>query len=540
MSKTKIQSKHCKFGKSEDLSKEKNGKIFIKDSNGIISYLLTPKKVKVDNEINPINLIKRMKKKTEEEYPYIYNLYNIPEGFYNPEREKAMQSINIYLRYRKKLIEILQKIIIKFDCLDFTFYQTLFYMDNFLSHDITIEMPEKIILYYLVGYFLCAIKFRETDIFEPEFNSFLDIEKGIYLSPKKIALYEVICLKKIKYNIFSYTAYDWIEQFASNGVIFNTEVDSSNEVIIINGHRHSIINSVNKYEMKLLLNITLKEIFLEYSPMHIALSIIQLSREKYLDESLIKPNLFFKLIDLYGFHIDEYEDCYKEIKEEIKQIIKEKKIKEEDENDIEKEKEEFSYGKKYSVDKIDKKFNTLYSNKFFRKPKNQRNINNINSIKERDSLCYSIKKQTDKNDGDLTRNIKNKSAKKNHLTIDCAIKVEQNNEINTHIVEYNNKEKAEIKLNKKPKKNSHVSFNVEQIQKKEVNEFIQKMKEPNIINLTANNLTKKRIQSTNKLPKIKSDERNKNEHNYKFNRDITRKSYKFNTSKSVKIRSPFQ
>ena len=66
-----------------------------------------------------------------------------------------------------------------------------------------------------------------------------------------------------------------------------------------------------------------------------------------MDESLIKPNLFFKLIDLYGFHFDEYEDCYKEIKEEIKQIIKEKKIKEEDENDIEKGKEEFSYAKKY-------------------------------------------------------------------------------------------------------------------------------------------------------------------------------------------------
>ena len=65
------------------------------------------------------------------------------------------------------------------------------------------------------------------------------------------------------------------------------------------------------------------------------------------------------------------------------------------------------------------------------------------------------------------------------------------------------------------------------------------MKEPNIINLTANNLTKKRFQSTNKLPKIKSDERNKNEHNNKFDRNTTRRSYKFNTSKSVKIRISF-
>ena len=537
MSKTKTQSKHCKFQKSENHLKEKRGRIYIRDSNGINSYLLTPKQVKVEHEINPINSIKRMKKKTEEEYPYIYNLYNIPEGFYDQEREKAMQSINIYLGYRKKLIEILQKMIIKYDCHDFTFYQTLFFIDNFLSHDITIDMPEKTILYYLIGYFLCAIKFKETDIYEPEFDSFLDLEKGIYLSPKKIALYEVICLKRIKYNIFTYSAYDWIEQFASNGVIFNTEVDHSNEIIMINGHRHSLINTVNKYGMKLLLNITTKETLFKYSPMHIALSIIQLSREKYLDKSIIKPKLFSKLIDLYGFHFDEYEDCYKEIKEEIKRIIKEKN-KEESEND--KEKEEYNYAKKYSVDKIDKRFNTLYGNKLFLKPKNMRSINNINSIKDEGSLIYSTKKHSDKNNILLTRNQKNKSVKKNHLSIDCSIKVVSNNAINTYIAKNNSKEKVEVNLKKKQKKRSHVSFMVEQVQKKEVKELNQKMKERNIINLK---LTKEIIQSSKKLPKIKLDENNKNEQNNNFDINIIRRSYKFSSisssSKSVKIKAPF-
>ena len=74
-----------------------------------------------------------------------------------------------------------------FDYCDIIFYQTLFFLDTYLSRDITELMPEKTIYYYLIGYFLCALKLKEVDIYEPSFDSFFEIEKGIYLSPNKIA-----------------------------------------------------------------------------------------------------------------------------------------------------------------------------------------------------------------------------------------------------------------------------------------------------------------------------------------------------------------
>ena len=51
--------------------------------------------------------------------------------------------------------------------------------------------------------------------------------------------------------------------------------------------------------------------------MYIAFSLIQLAREKYLDKSSIRPELFNNLINLYGIKFNDYKKCYQEIKEEI-------------------------------------------------------------------------------------------------------------------------------------------------------------------------------------------------------------------------------
>ena len=540
MSKTKIQSKHCKFRKSEDLSKEKNGKILIKDSNGIISYLLTPKKVKVDNEINPINLIKRMKKKTEEEYPYIYNLYNIPEGFYNPEREKAMQSINIYLRYRKKLIEILQKIIIKFDCFDFTFYQTLFYMDNFLSHDITIDMSQKTILYYLIGYFLCSLKIKETDAYEPAFDTFLDLEKGIYLSPNRISSFELICLKRIEYNIFSYSAYDWLSHLLSNGIIFNTEVDNSNEVIVIKGHRHSLVNTVNKYTVKLLLSITPKDLFFKYCPMYLAFSLIQIAREKYLQKNMIKPKLFLKLISLYGISFDDYKNCYEEIKSEIKKNLKESKPEVENNNEKKKEKEneDPKIIKRYSVDKIEKNFD----NKNVYVPSKMRSSIATLSLNKFEKYALSKDEKEKINEANI-KNKKTKWERNNHYLIDCSTsEFKSNDNLPLIFMSFNKDKKGLNPINLKQSQVRLFTGNDEQPHDK-----FKSSDKIAQINTSKIRLVKNKLLTSTKLPRINLEEftgknNNKEEDEKKelnINAENGRKRYKLKTDKNLEIKAPF-
>ena len=297
---------------------EKCGSILIKDGNNNICYTIKPKQKQKPIEFNPIEIIKSMKKKTDLDYPNLNNEYNIGEGDkYN--KENIIKSINLYLKHRKMIILTLQKMMKMLDFSDLIFFQTLFYIDNYLSHNMTEDFSEKKILYYLVGYFLCSAKLKETDIYEPSLDSFCCLKKKIYLTVEKIAYYEVICLQSIKYNVFSYSAYDWICELNTVGYVFNCEINKNNSIILINGHRHSILNTISKYALKTLLNVTIKDIFIKYSPMYIAFSLIQIAREKYIDKKNIYPKLYYNLISLYGVNHKDYRNCYKELKNEIEE-----------------------------------------------------------------------------------------------------------------------------------------------------------------------------------------------------------------------------
>ena len=327
MSKDLKENKYCncQIYSETNIKKKKNysfcekcGSILIKDGNNNICYTIKPKQKQKPIEFNPIEIIKSMKKKTDLEYPNLNNEYNMGEQEkYN--QEKILKSINLYLKQRKMIILTLQKMMKMLDFSDLIFFQTLFYIDNYLSHKMTEEFSEKKILYYLVGYFLCSSKLKETDIYEPSLDSFCCLKKKIYLTVEKIAYYEVICLRSIKYNVFSYSAYDWISELNTIGYVFNCEINKNNSIILINGHRHSIINTISKYAMKTLLDITIKDIFIKYSPMYIAFSLIQIAREKYLDKKNIYPKLYYNLISLYGVNHKEYKNCYKDLKNEIEE-----------------------------------------------------------------------------------------------------------------------------------------------------------------------------------------------------------------------------
>ena len=245
----------------------------------------------------------------------------------------------------------LQKMMKMLDFSDLIFYQCLFYIDTYLSHNMNEEMSEKKILYYLIGYFLISAKLKETDIYEPSLDSFCCLQKKVYLSEEKIAYYEVVCLQSIKYNIFSYSAYDWISELISIGFVFDCEINNNNSIILINGHRHSLLNTISKYVLKMLLNITVKNIFIKYSPIQIAFSLIQIAREKYLDKNNINTELYNKLLNLYGINFNYYKKCYKELKLEIEEKQSEtNEICKEKETKIEKEKFNIENLKKGSTD----------------------------------------------------------------------------------------------------------------------------------------------------------------------------------------------
>ena len=457
MPKSTSQKKYCNCQISSDtkiLKKEVNhsfcekcGSILLKGANGTIYYTLKPKQKRLPYELNPINIFQSMKKMSEENYPNIKEDYNIDKSD-KLNKDKIIKSINLYLKYRKMILLKLQKLMKTFDYCDSIFYQCLFFLDTYLSHDMNKETNEKTILYYLVGYFLCSLKLKETDIYEPSLDSFFDLSKGIYLSPDKIAYYEVLCVKNIKYNIFSYSAYDWISELISVGIVFNCEVNSSNEVILIKGHRHSLVNTLNKYCIKLLLNLTAKSIFFKYCPMYIALSLIQISREKYIDQSLINQKLFFNLISLFGVNQNDYKKCYEEIKNEMKEENNNNEKENKNQNEIDNIIEESQTIKK-EVERHESTKKAFKKNKNLYVPNKIKSSNDVvhvkvdfNNISKNDDNSTS-KDNDDKNSDDSKEKENEKEDKGIELTLN------------------------EIEINKKQKpKNEKENKNLEKARKK--------------------------------------------------------------------------
>ena len=255
----------------------------------------------------------------------------------------------------------------------------------------------------------------------------------------------------INYNVFSYSAYDWIMQLMSNGIIFNCEIDKDNEMILIKGHRHYITNAINKYVLKLLLDITSKNYFFKYAPMYLAFSLIRIAREKYLDKNMIKPKLFKLLVKAYGINNKDYKSCYNEIKSEmIENNSQEKskiKINKEEQNEGDKNSNEtkdelesfeniemrrktsFHQFKNVYVPQINRSSNALIhiinDQQANNTNKNNNTKNEINSekIKEKESICKNDDRSN--NNKYLTKKEDNipKIKSKFHLAIDCSNKI---------------------------------------------------------------------------------------------------------------------
>ena len=257
-------------------------------------------------EIDPIDLIKYMIKRQNRQYKIL--------------SKKFTTKNSDYVNQRKKLLIYLQKLSCKLKYSDNTFYLSLFLIDNYFSHVNTEEMSEKELFLIVLGFFLISSKYIENDIFEPEFEMFCNFNKSFYLTINEIRTIEMLCLFSINYDMFIYSSVDWLNMFLNIGIIFDKEINNSR-----------LLGNIYIYTQKLLTSITSKMFFFKFTPIQIALSIIQISRERYLiNTKKLSYKLFEAYLKIFNLNYKDIEDCYNTIKKELNISSEKQKLKESD------------------------------------------------------------------------------------------------------------------------------------------------------------------------------------------------------------------
>ena len=327
-------------------------------------YTIKPISKKKKLEIDPIKIVNEMKNSEKENY-YVDNLYNISDK--DMKYQVIQKRISLYLTKRKLLLFYLQNITKALNYSDLSFYHCLLLTDLYLSYHINENMNDEKLLYLLIGFFLIASKFKENDIFEPEAYIFCDFNWDFDLTPNKILYYEAKCLKGIDYDFFIYSAFDWLSIFMGIGYIFEGEADNPDD-----------LTEINSYAFKLLIKITPKSLFIKYTPLYLAISIIQICREDKIDKNKINLELFNKLLTLYNLKFDDYENCYNEIKLAIRASPSEKN-------------KENSKDTKNKLHNMKKKENKTLDDLNYNNNKNKYEINNEFKIGQNDKTGKEFK-----------------------------------------------------------------------------------------------------------------------------------------------------
>ena len=210
-----------------------------------------------------------------------------------------------FIKKRKKIIAYLQKLSLQLKYSDLTFYKVLYILDKFLRAEDEMTISSDTSLSYIVlGFFLVCGKFYETDIFEPELTQFYSMNDKKKLNAETIMEHEIIALQTINYNFQFLTAYDWIISFMSSGFVLQKELITTSS---------STINDIYSSLKKSLAKITSKSIFYNYSPLELALGLIELTRNKY----SLNNAYFGKILSTFGLSSNFYSDCFKDLCDEI-------------------------------------------------------------------------------------------------------------------------------------------------------------------------------------------------------------------------------
>ena len=253
-----------------------------------------------DNDENTGNKMKLFKKINDDLINN--NVFTPPKNKRKKKLTKLLFDDDIFEKYsriRNRILIYIHNLCTKMEYNDSSFYFSLYLLDTYLSRIISDEITDKELFLVVLGFFLISSKYIEDDIFEPELQIFTNIEKSIFLTLEEIRESEVQCLTLINHNMYIYSVYDWITILLSNGITFEEELNNKEE-----------LENIYTYTQKLLTNLTSKIYFCKYSSIQIAFSIIQLSREKYLNKDMkLSEKIFNLLLNLYEINFSDYEEC---------------------------------------------------------------------------------------------------------------------------------------------------------------------------------------------------------------------------------------
>ena len=192
--------------------------------------------------------------------------------------------------------------------------------------------------------------------------------------------------------MYIYSVYDCVTILLSNGIAFKEELNNKEE-----------LENICSYTQKLLTNLTSKIYFCKYSSIQLGFSIVQLSREKYLNKDVkLSEKIFNLLLNLYEISFADYEDCYNLIKNDMNNEMEE-----------ESEEEESVLDMKIKSKKRVKTLEINLTESNYSNMKGKRNISNIMGNPEKNKYMYS---QSSNKYINTDFNVKNKE-KENRIII---------------------------------------------------------------------------------------------------------------------------
>ena len=324
-----------------------------------------------DKSSTPIKVTPESKKINDDFIKNNNNIFTTPKIRKRRKLTKFLFDDDIFEKYsriRNRILIYIHNLCTKMEYNDSSFYFSLYLLDTYLSRIISDEITDRELFLVVLGFFLISSKYIEDDIFEPELQIFCNIEKSILLTIEEIRESEVQCLTLLNHNMYIYSVYDWITILLSNGIAFKEELNNKEE-----------LENICTYTQKLLTNLTSKIYFCKYSSIQIAFSIVQLSREKYLNKDVkLSEKIFNLLLNLYEISFADYEDCYNLIKNDMNNEMEE-----------ESEEEESVLDMKIKSKKGVKSLEINLTESNYSNMKGKRNISNIMGNPEKNKYMYS-------------------------------------------------------------------------------------------------------------------------------------------------------